>query len=184
MLLDQYKEKGLLFNKNLSGPIGDGEIYRGDLVLESGGLTERGDRKPPAIVAKQGILYAFDGKLKLLAGGLDKLSDLELVVSSYEADYASDCELVFFVHDIKEPMIVVAGNHKYILEPLDDGMIWNELLDVLCLEKSDLKGQSAEQKVVTVHSEVTGFKPKYEALDYESALGKTIEVKASARGPV
>ena len=63
-------------------------------------------------------------------------------------------------------------------------MIWNEALELLCIEKSDLKGQSAEEKVGTMLSEVKQFKHKYPTVSYDEALECTIEVKHTARGPV
>ena len=184
MFLDDYKQKGFLFNINLVGTAGDDEIYRGDLVLEFGEVTERGDRKPPNIVAKQAVLLVSGGKIEMIAAGLDRLSDLSMIAENYSADYAAGCLTLFFVHNVKVPLKVSLSGTEYLVEPLEDGMIWNELLELLCIEKGDLKGQSAEEKVVTVAGELKAFKSKGEAVDYEAALGYEVEVKLSARGPV
>lgn len=184
MLLDQYKESGFLFNVNLTGKSELGDIYRGDLVLELGGKTERGDLKPPAVVAKQGVLLLIDDKIALIAGGLEQLSDLSMVADNFADDMADDCISVFFAHDIKKPMIVSLKEKNYILVPLDDGMIWNELLELLCIEKSDLKGQSAEEKVVTLYKELGNFKQNYPNVKFEEALGLTVQATKAARGAV
>ncbi len=184
MFLDSYKEKGFLFNVNLVGTTGAAEVYRGDLVLEFGEVTERGDRKPPISVAKQAVLLVVDDKIQLIAAGLDRLSDLALIAENYGSDYAENCLTLFFVHNIKKPLVVSLNGVSYVAEPLDDGMIWNEILELLCIEKGDLKGQSAEEKVVTVSKELKSFKSKGEAVDFDTALGFEIGVKASARGPV
>lgn len=184
MLLDQYKQNGFLFNINLTGKADIGDVYRGDLVLELGGKTERGDLKPPAVVAKQSVLLIVDDKIVLLAGGLDQLSDLAMVSEHYSADIAENCVSLFFVHNIKEPMVIRLNNVSYILLPLDDGMIWNELLDVLCIEKGDIKSQSAEQKIVTLYKELTAYKHNYPELNYEEALNRTVVAKMAVRGAV
>lgn len=184
MLLDQYKKKGFLFNVNLTGAADIGDVYRGDLVLEFGDITDRGELGPPKIVAKQSVLLIVDDKMVLLAGGLDQLSDLAIVLDNFSNDLAENCICFFFVHNIKDPMVITLRGFNYILLPLDDGMIWNELLEVLCIEKSDIKSQSAEEKIVTLYKELGNFKHKYPTVDYEDALGQTIEAKMAVRGAV
>jgi len=184
MFLDKYKEEGKLFNINLVGTTGDMEVYRGDLVLEFGDITERGDRKPPIIVAKQGVLMVAEGKTQLIVAGIERLSDLSMIVEHYTADFAEDCRTLFFVHNIKVPLVVSLDGTEFLVEPLDDGMIWNELLELLCIEKSDLKGQSAEEKVVTLYEELKAYTSKGKPVDFDSALGYEAEVVSTARGPV
>ena len=184
MLLTKFKDEGYLFNINFTGSCDGSDIYRGDLVLEFGEVTERGDRKPPSVVAKQAVMLISDDSIRMLVAGLDKLSDLAMVTEHYEQFMTADCQLLFFVHDIKSSLIVSISEREYKLEALDDGMIWNEALELLCIEKSDLKGQSAEEKVVMLFDELCQFKSKGTAVNYDEALTQTIEVKASARGPV
>lgn len=184
MLLDQFKEKGILFNVNLVGTTGCAEIYRGDLVLELGEKTERGDRMPPVNIARQGVLLVVDNKIQMIAAGLDRLSDLPMVVEHYSADYAADCRTLFFVHNIKVPLVVTLAGTDYLVEPLADGMIWNEILELLCIEKGDIKSQSAEEKVLTVYEELKAYKTKAKAVDYDSALAYELQVRSSARGPI
>lgn len=184
MLLEKYKENGYLFNINLTGKIEASDVYRGDLVLEFGGKTERGDQKPPSVVAKQAVLLIENDKIVLLAGGLDQLSDLAMVAEHYQGDLAEGSVNLFFVHNIKEPMVTSLNGTNYILVPLDDGMIWNELLELLCIEKSDIKKLSAEEKVVMLYKEFGSFKHKYPDVSYEDALGLTVAAKAAVRGAV
>ena len=46
------------------------------------------------------------------------------------------------------------------LLPYKEGMVWNETLEALYIEKSDLKGQSAEDKVITMYNEAKTSKIK------------------------
>lgn len=184
MLIDQYKEKGYLFNVNLTGKIDGGEIYRGDLVLELGEVTERGDRKPPSLVAKQAVLYVVNGKIQMLIAGLYSVVDLNKLIEIYSSDFAPNCSALVFVHDIKSPVYVEGFDQLYLLEPLDDGMIWNEALDLLCIEKSDIKSQSAEEKVVTLANELAAYKPKHDVVALGDIESLAVEVRVTARGPV
>jgi hypothetical protein len=73
---------------------------------------------------------------------------------------------------------------RYHLEPLIDGLVWNELLDVAALEKGDLKGQSSGEKVVTVLKALADVKLPKQLVSLEQALGMTIEVELPTRGAV
>ena len=63
-------------------------------------------------------------------------------------------------------------------------MIWNELLDLLAIEKGDLKSLSAEEKVLALQDELRGFRPKYPKVSWEEAQTRTIERAPVDRGPV
>ncbi len=63
-------------------------------------------------------------------------------------------------------------------------MIDNELLDLCHLEKSDLRGLSANDEVVAVHEAARKLKPKGQTFPLADALTKTVVKKAVERGPV
>ena len=92
---------------------------------------------------------------------------------------------LFYVENIAEKMKVEHQGMTFQLLPYTEGMIWNELLELLYIEKSDLKGQSAEDKVITVFDEAKSFDTKADIISLESALAKTIIVdKDLSVGPV
>lgn len=190
MLLTRYEEQQRLTNTNLKGKTtrADCYAYRGDLVLEEGEVADaQGRRKPPISVFKQAALLATSEKLVFIAGFLDKIEYLPLFVEKYGADFADDVRCVLFVENIADPIQVEYQGVCYAMIPLIEGtgMVWNELADLLGLEKSDFKGQSAEDKLITVYeSFVKDFTPKFPKLGYEDAVGKTILVKKEDRGPV
>ena len=57
-------------------------------------------------------------------------------------------------------------------------------MDDLRLDKDDFKGQSAEDKVITMFDAIKGFKPRYEQVTLDDAAKLTVAVKKEARGPV
>ena len=187
MILKTYEEKGLLFNSNFTEPAGAPGLfaYRGDLVLVEGDVADAsGRRKPPTSTIRQSVLLADGDKLVLSAGLLEDIARLPIFVERYAADFAPDMSAVFFVANIAKPIQVTIEGIRFALIPLEDGMVWNELLDELSLEKSDLKGQSAGEKVATVQAALKTHSPKGEAVTLETALANTIEVKRGGRGPV
>ena len=186
MLLKRYEEQNLLFNSNFTEPAGAGlTAYRGDLVLTEGEVADAsGRRKPPTASVRQAVLLAGDDKLMLAAGQLDEIAKLPLFVERYAADFASDMQAVFFVNNIGKPMQLALGGVTFRLLPLEDGMVWNELLEELRLEKGDLRGQSAGEKVATVCAALKDYKARGAEVALEAALADTIEVKHGGRGPV
>jgi hypothetical protein len=51
----------------------------------------------------------------------------------------------------------------------------------LALEKSDFKGQSAADKVLTLYRELTAYKPKYPSVSLDEALANTTGAVREAR---
>ena len=63
-------------------------------------------------------------------------------------------------------------------------MAWNELIDLLALEKSDFKGQSAADKVVTLYKAVTDYKPAFPVVSVEDAMAASNGAKREMWGAV
>lgn len=177
MLFDDYDQRQLLINTNFKSAADAADTfgYRGELVLIEGEVADaQGRKKPPHAVLRNTVLLAVEGKLQFVCGCLDHLSQLELLVDKYGADFAADMGSLLFVVDITRPMQVEMNGVNFVLIPLTEGIAWNELLDLLGLEKGDFKGQSAAQKIVTVWNDYTsGYKPKGESLELDAAMAFT-----------
>lgn len=187
MILQSYEQQGLLFNSNFTESAGAPDLfaYRGDLVLVQGEVGDAsGRRKPPTATVRQSVLLADGDKLKLAAGLLEEIARLPVFVERYASDLAADARVIFFVANIGKPLQLVLNDVRYVLLPLEDGMVWNELLDELHIEKSDLKGQSAGEKVATVCAALKDYRVKGSEVTLEAALADTIEVRRGGRGPV
>jgi len=187
MLLDQFEKQGLLFYSNFKEATSTGGMmaYRGGLVLVEGEvLDEQGRRGKPPVMLDGTVMLADAGKIKLLAGTVDALEHLRIVLEKYAGYFTPDTRVVVYVVNIGEPMQVEVAGVNIILIPMVDGLVWNELVDEVGLEKSDFKGQSSADKVVTVFEAFKGYRPKYEKLTLEQAEGRTIVAQRVDRGPV
>ncbi|MDO8989493.1 MAG: hypothetical protein Q7U91_07640 [Sideroxyarcus sp.] len=185
MLFNDYEQKGFLFNMNFKESEGSYAAYRGDLVLELGEVGDAlGHRKPPTATIKNTIVLAENDKIKLYVGSLDDLADLPKVLAYYKADFASDVRIILFVVNINKPLVIELGGLSIAAIGMQEGLIWNELIDIAALEKGDFKGQSATEKIVTVHKALSDFKPKGDKVSFEEALTRTVELKRAGRGPV
>ncbi len=185
MLFDTYETKGLLFNMNFKEANGDYAAYRGDLVL---GLGEVGDalghRKPPTSTIKNTIVLAEADKIKLYVGSLDELELFPKILDYYQSDFATDVRIILFVVNINKELILETGNLSIALIPMQEGLIWNELIDLAALDKGDFKGQSPSEKIITVYKALSDFKPKGDKVSFDDAMARTVELKRAGRGPV
>ncbi|MDD4930253.1 MAG: hypothetical protein PHP85_13385 [Gallionella sp.] len=185
MLFDAYEQKGLLFNMNFKEVNGSFAAYRGDLVL---GLGEIGDalghRKPPTATIKNTIVLAENDKIKLYVGSLDELALLPKVLDYYRADFAPDVRIIVFVVNINQPLVIDAEGLSIAAIGMQEGLIWNELIDIAALDKSDFKGQSASEKIITVYKALSDYKPRGDKVSFDDALTRTVGLKRVGRGPV
>lgn len=187
MLLDQYESDQRLFNANFKEATTSGGYYayRGDLVIVEGEIADaQGRRKPPIVGMLGGVVLTDADKIKLLAGSIDDLAEIKNLLAKYQGDFAPDMRAVLYVVNIAKPMVTEAGGAKWVLIPMTDGMVWNELAEELHLEKGDFKGQSSADKVLTMYNAFSDYKPKYEEVSLEEALSRTNDAKRESRGPV
>jgi len=85
---------------------------------------------------------------------------------------------------LTENVVVDVDGRQYTLISLPAGMIWNELLDLCFLDKHDLKGQSTEDKVVTVYNSLKTYQPKFKASTLDEAIANRNSVKRQVWGAV
>lgn len=187
MLLDSYEKNGLFYNVNFKEAATSGGLaaYRGDLVVLEGEIADaQGRRKPPVAGLIGGVVLADEAKIKLLAGLLDDLAQIKPLLEKYRADFAPGMRAVLYVVNIAKPVKVEIDGVEFVMIPMTDGMVWNELVDELALEKGDFKGKSSADKVVTVYEAFKDYKPKYETVTLDAALGMATGAKRESRGPV
>lgn len=187
MLLEKYEQSGLLFNINFREKAStDGVFgYRGELVLVPGEVADdQGRTKPPIDLVRSVVLLEKADKIKFFVGIIDELELLKTFIEKYQADFAEDMKALIYVVNIKDPMQVVLGGINYTLIPLTAGVAWNELIDELAMEKSDFKGQTSADKIVTAYEAYKDYKPKYETVPEAEAFTRTADIKRELIGAV
>lgn len=189
MLLDTYQAQGLLTVTLVNGQTSDAGVYayRGDLVLKEGALREgsSNDRKPPEALLIHSALIIENDKIKFLNGLLPTLDLLPVLVEKYQNDIAPDCTTLIYVENIDQGLQVDMVGVKYKLQPFKEGLVWNETLEELYIEKHELKGQSAEDKVAIAYAAAKNYAPKTPVVSYAEAESHTIVViKDDAVGAV
>ena len=189
MLLETYQAKGLLTVTLVNGATSKTGVYayRGDLVLKEGALREGSttDRKPPEALLVHSALIVENDTIKFINGLLPTLDLLPVLVEKYKADIAPDCVALIYIENIAKGMQVELAGVTYKLLPFRQGLVWNELLEELYIEKSELKNQSAEDKVAIAYDAAKTYNPKTPVVSFAEAESNTIVVvKEAAVGAI
>lgn len=185
-ILENYNQSGLLFNTNFLSPSSQSDTfaYRGELVLVAGEVADaKGHVKPP-IEVMRGVAILGDDKLHMVVGAIDQLESINTFIEKYQSDFSAHMLSVIYVVNIPNPIQVQIAGLNFVLIPLTQGVPWNEVIDELALEKSDFKGQSSADKLVTLFNELKSYKPKYPSISLEQALEETTDTVREAWGAV
>lgn len=186
MLLDTYKAQELMWLITINGKTKNGlNAFRGDLIVKLGEFNEVANkRNPPEAVIKEAVILADDTSLLMVVGNFSSILELPAFISRFTAELAAECKPIFFIDNLKENVVLDVDGRQYTLISLPAGMIWNELLDLCYLDKHDLKGQSTEDKVVTVYNALKSYKPKFKASTLDEAIANRTSVKREVWGAV
>jgi hypothetical protein len=185
MLLDQYEP--LFFNANFkeAASIAGWAAYRGELIITEGEVADaQGRRKPPQELLKQAVLLSCSDDLKLFAGSLDELQYFPSLLAKYGDDFKPGLLAVFFTVNIDQAFIATTQGVPVVFIPLVQGMVWNELMDLVALDKGDFKGMSAADKVLTLYRALKDHPFRYPELALGEALTRTNKAKRETHGAI
>ncbi len=185
-LLQSYKESSLLFNSNfLEQTSQSGTFaYRGELVLIEGEVADaKGHLKPPVEVMR-GVVLLGDDKLDLVIGAIDQAEFVTTFIDKYKSDFAENMVCVLFIVNIDKAVQVEVNGIQFVLIPLVQGVPWNEILDELSLDKSDFKGQTSANKVLTLMDEFKSYKPKYPVIELDEVLSEATDTVREGWGAI
>lgn len=186
MLLDTYQENELLTLINNLGPAGPNRFaFRGDLVIELGDMHESSQtRNPPKKALEQAVMLVEGDKIAFLGGYLADIANLEPLVEKFQSDFAGDICLVVFCFNIDAPLQVDCAGVTIAVFPMESGLVWNELMDLFYVEKSDIKGQSPEEKVGTLADAKGELKLKGDLLALTVAAARSNGQTRQFVGPI
>lgn len=148
--------------------------FRGDIALAFQDQVAD-EARPPAYSIEQilAVANSSTGKIPVLAGYLHNfewIKDLGEVLADY-LDPAGT--YVLFVNNIdflkKYRVPLTSGVTAYVL-PLDESTVWKETLELVGVEKNDVKKMSGPEKLEYVLDQVAAFKAEYPELSYEDGV--------------
>ncbi|MEW8383823.1 MAG: hypothetical protein AB2704_18380, partial [Candidatus Thiodiazotropha taylori] len=105
-------------------------------------------------------------------------------IEKYKDLFSPEMKALLYVVNIESPAQVEIEGITFVLIPLVQGVPWNEAIDELALEKSDFKGQSSADKLVTLLDELKTYKPKYPVTPLTDVVAGATDVKREGWGAV
>lgn len=180
--LSRLDQEGRLLNAILKAPTAKpGRFgFRGDIALKF--QTQVADEKrPPDFSIEQVLTIAQEGEptIPILAGYLHSFAYLETVsevlagLLSPSGTYFMFCNNV----DLLSKNRVTIGEITYYILPCDESTVWKEMLDLMSIDKNDIKKLNTAGKLDYLLDAAAGLNAKYEAITYEQGLARMEPVK-------
>jgi len=176
------EEQGRLLNATLKGPTEKpGRFgFRGDIALKFAPQFAD-EKRPPELVCYQVIATADVGKptIDFLAGYLLSFESLTLLAEvlkgklTPEGKYFAYCNNI----DLLAKYTVDIDGITFNILPLDEATVYNELLELLYLDKTSLKKLSNGGKTDAIADAAAGFNGKYDAISYAQGVERMGPVK-------
>lgn len=179
--------EGVLLSPTFSGPTLKADRYgfRGELGLKFP-PSIAGEKRPPEIKADQVIFAAEGDKVVFLTLHLDSLAHLDDVRSTFGAALVPEGKYFIFAGNVdlaKKYELLIEGVTFYVL-PLDEATVYNETLDLLYVERGDMKKLGNDGKIDAMVAASKAFYGGFPATPYPQALAEMGPVKVVENRPV
>jgi len=155
-VIEYMKENELAWQPSFSGEL-DGGLYgyRGAMIVEEGKALSPDRKLPPKIQAKQVIMVNEGEKIKFFTCELDSFNDFKPMFEKYKQFFDSEGVNILFVTDLDGNGTFEFEGIKFTALMLDESSVWNEVLELADLEKSDMKQlKKQEEKIEKVYEEI------------------------------
>jgi hypothetical protein len=173
--LGPLEAEGRLFNPVFKGPIptADGFGFRGELALKfSPKLAD--EARPPEILADQVMIVAEAGKptIPFLCCYLLSFEYLKPLVEALGDALDENGKYFLFCNniDLSKRYQVPYGGAVFQVLPIDESTAWNEILDLLYLEKNELKRLDTGAKLNAVYQKAKSWSGSMPKISYEEGL--------------
>ncbi|MCT2400306.1 hypothetical protein [Novosphingobium mangrovi (ex Huang et al. 2023)] len=165
-----------LFNAVLKEPLPKAGTFgfRGDIALAFQDQVAD-EARPPAYSIEQVLAVAdtATGKIPVMAGYLHNFAWLKEVGEVLGDMLTPGGTYVFFVNNIdflKTYTIALPGGVTAKILPLDESTVWKETLDLIGLDKNDVKKMNGAQKLEFVLNAMTETKMPFPEITYEEGV--------------
>lgn len=178
--LDQTAFKQLEAEKRLQNPVFKGATptagrfgFRGEIAIKFAPKVAD-EARPPEITADQVIAVAKEGDpgLDFMAAYLLSFEYLKPLADAMGSALKPDGKYFLYCNNIdlsKKYQVPYDGKTFYVL-PIDEATVYNELLELLYLERGDLKKLDTAGKVDKVADTALEFSDTFPSMSYEEGL--------------
>jgi hypothetical protein len=181
-VLGRLDQEGRLLNAVLKGPTTKpGRFgFRGDIALKFQAQVAD-EKRPPDFSMEQVLTVAQEGQptLPILAGYLHSFAYLPTVCEVLGDMLSPNGTYLMFCNNIDllaKYRVSVNGIPFFVL-PCDESTVWKEVLDLMSIDKNDIKKLDPVGKLDYVLDRVLGLKAPYEPITLEQGLERMEPVK-------
>lgn len=180
--LGRLDQEGRLLNAVLKAPTTKPRRFgfRGDIALKY--QTQVADEKrPPDFCVEQVLTVVQEGEptIPVMAGYLHSFAYLETLAEVLGDLLTPAGKYFMFCNNIDllaKYRVTVGGITFYIL-PLDESTVWKEMLDLMSIDKNDIKKLDTAGKLDYVLDAARGVNADYETISYQEGLARMGPVK-------
>jgi hypothetical protein len=149
-------------------------LFRGEVALKFA-PTRSDEKRPPELKAEQVLVaaQAGDATLPFLAAHVLSFESLRSIAEvlgdalSPKGHYFVFCGNI----DLGAKYEVRMGDATIYILPLDESTVYNEMLDLLRIDKNALKKLDTPGKLDAIANGAAQFRQRYPAITYEQGLG-------------
>ncbi|BBO99697.1 hypothetical protein [Sulfuriferula nivalis] len=161
--------------------------FRGEIALAFQ-ESMADEKRPPEIKLDQVMMVATagDSTISFLAGFAPSLEHLKLLCEQVGDKLSPTGKYFFFAAnlDISEKYQIPYAGTTFWVMPLDEATVYNELLDLFRIEKSDLKKLDTGAKLDAIADKAANFSAKWKEISFEEGLKIMGPIKIRENRPV
>ncbi|CAN5241960.1 hypothetical protein BH10PSE15_BH10PSE15_00350 [soil metagenome] len=163
--------------------------FRGDIALKFQEAVAD-EKRPPEYSSEQvlAIADAANGTIPVLAGYLHSFAYLKDAAAVLAPYLVATGTYVFFVNNIdflKKYRVPLGADVSAYVLPLDESTVWKETLELVSIDKNDVKKLSGPEKLQKVMDHLAAFKDRYEQISYDEGVAQMEPVRnRNANRPV
>ena len=180
--LGRLDRQGRLLNAVFKGPTTKPGRYgfRGDIALKF--QTQLADEKrPPEFSMEQvlTIVHANDDTIPILVGYIHSFAYLQTVSEVLSGLLTPTGTYFIFCNniDLLAKYRVTIGDITYFVLPCDETTVWKEMMDLMSIDKNDVKKLNTAGKLDHLLDAATGFNEKYDVITFEEGVARMEPVK-------
>ncbi len=147
--------------------------FRGELAIKFA-QQFADEKRPPELSADQVIAVAMEGEdnIPFLAAYLHSFESLTAMAEVLNGLLTPEGKYFIFCNniDLLSKYVVEIDGVTFNILPIDEATVYNELLELLYLDKSELKRKSTGGKIDAIFDAATKFNQAYEAINYAEGL--------------
>ncbi len=180
--LDRLDREGRLLNAVLKSPTKKpGRFgFRGDIALKFQAQVAD-EKRPPEFSIEQVLTIAQEGEgtVPVLAGYLHSFAWLDVASEVLDGLLSPSGTYFMFCNniDLLAKYRVTLRGITFRVLPCDESTVWKEMLDLMSIDKNDIKKLDTAGKLDYVLDAAAGFNEKYDVITFEEGLARMESVK-------